>query len=112
MIVWSWLDVIEKRLNAATTGKWHIGHISEIKRDAMNIDSEDGPICDDVYGEANIAFILNSKEDIGRLINAVKVLKNALEFHNCQHDKVCEGTVFIGAVRTTKEALEQTGRME
>lgn len=78
-MTYDWTKEVRESLEKATPGPWRIGHISEIKEDAADIDSDDGAIADNVYGAANRTFLLNAPTDIANLLAEREVLREALE---------------------------------
>lgn len=64
-------ELEEKR----TQGRWWIGHISEIIPNAVDIDSADGAIADNVYGSYNQIFICEFTNHAKALLDVVEAAK-------------------------------------
>lgn len=77
------LAELEEVAKRATPGKRWVGHVSEQHEDAADIDSENGAICDNVYGAFNRSFLCAATpEVIQKLIAIIREMKSALEFYD------------------------------
>lgn len=61
---------------------WYIGHVSEIQKDAADIDSSDGAICDNVYGGDLRSFIIESRNLIKPLCEEWLQMKEEIKSTN------------------------------
>lgn len=59
--------------------RWWIGHISEQKENAGDIDSEDGAICDNVYTNYNRSLIIEYRTLCPKFAKALKTCITALD---------------------------------
>lgn len=74
------LTELERLEKEATPGPWYVGHISEVKPPAADVDSAVGAICDKVYTYHDQAFIIECRKNLPTLLTAIHKMKEALEY--------------------------------
>lgn len=79
--VTKYLDQIKKRLEAATPGPWHIGHVSQVGdgEESADIDGPNGEEIAHVFQRADQSLIASAPTDIYKLIRIVEVQQEALK---------------------------------
>lgn len=106
MTDFSWLDEIEKRLNAATPGPWFLYE----PENSMDVWKLIGP---DTDSSLDQKFIAHSPEDIKRLLHAVRVMKEALEYYAKPSEFLGwtkEHPEFFALYESLKETFERAGQ--
>lgn len=83
------LDSLEKLAGEATSGPWHIGHISEHEPEIMDVDGANGITVCEVYGNADSLYLCHAyPATILTLIKVIRMQREALEFYKpivCQY---------------------------
>lgn len=75
------LQDVKKRLEKATPGPWHIGHVSQLSDDSESADigAADGSEVAHVFPRGCQSFIANAPTDLAKLIEIVECLREGLE---------------------------------
>lgn len=74
----NWIDEIKKRLELATPGPWHIGHVNEFHPEIAEIDSNEGIEVATVSHRRDQPFIASAPMDIKNLLEEREVLREAI----------------------------------